>query len=288
MKYTPHILASLILTLGAGVLVAHAQYTPLAPLPGTSIDTTSTATNLSSYLSGMLKLIIALGGALAILMVIIGGTQYVAAGISPDAKSSAKEHITNAFIGLALILSSYLILNSIDPKLVAFNLSLDAVTPPALINPSPSTTPTVGPAMGAGEISVRDAFRNAQVLVNNSERVCPQGMNYQDYKAQNNGNGCTTLEGLPWTAITGIVSLKQNCSCTVMITGGTEAGHQTHGVGFPIVDMAPDPTLNTYITNNGTPITTPAPCGVALDPHYKLANATYVFENGGTHWHVCY
>ncbi|PIQ35509.1 MAG: hypothetical protein COW60_03665, partial [Candidatus Yonathbacteria bacterium CG17_big_fil_post_rev_8_21_14_2_50_43_9] len=80
------------------------SYTPLAPLPGTYTgDVGSETTNLSLYLSGAIKLIIALGAGLSILVAIIGGTQYVAAGISPDAKSGAKERILNAFIGLALV-----------------------------------------------------------------------------------------------------------------------------------------------------------------------------------------
>ena len=124
MKYFPSIIASLVLSLGVGVLVAHAQgYIPLAPLPGTFTEAGGTkTTNLSTYLSGMLTLIIALGGALAILMAIIAGTKYVAAGISPDAKSTAKSDLMNACIGLALILSPCLILNSINPELVQSTL----------------------------------------------------------------------------------------------------------------------------------------------------------------------
>lgn len=147
MKNLPSIIASIFIFLGFGVLVAHAQnYVPLAPLPYTSIDTTSSTINLSSYLSGMLKLLIAAGGALSILMAIIGGTQYVAAGISPDAKNSAKEHITNAFIGLALILSSYLILNTIDPKLVDFNFKLPVVKAPTWKPPELTSGGGVTPA----------------------------------------------------------------------------------------------------------------------------------------------
>ena len=139
MKHLPTIFAFTLISLGTGVLVAHAQgYVPLAPLPGTFSSSGDTkSANIGGYLSGMLKLLIALGGALAILMAIIGGTQYVAAGISPDAKSSAKARIANAFIGLALILSSYLILNSINPKLVAFDLSLKTVS-------NPQKTPATG------------------------------------------------------------------------------------------------------------------------------------------------
>lgn len=148
----PSILSGFIIAFGIGALVAHAQgYTPLAPLPGTVTTgggAETASTNLGSYLSGMLKLLIALGGALAILMAIIGGTQYVAAGISPDAKSSAKARIINAFIGLALILSSYLILNSINPKLVAFNLSLKTVS-----NPKKTPAGSVNTAAGVEDTS---------------------------------------------------------------------------------------------------------------------------------------
>jgi len=117
------------------------SYTPLAPLPGTYTgDVGSETTNLSLYLSGAIKLIIALGAGLSILVAIIGGTQYVAAGISPDAKSGAKERILNAFIGLALVLTSYLILNSINPSLVSFNFML----PPVGTSPMVPTTSTGG------------------------------------------------------------------------------------------------------------------------------------------------
>ncbi|MFZ2303866.1 MAG: pilin [Minisyncoccia bacterium] len=128
-KYLLSILASLLISLSVGVVALHAQtYVPLAPLPGTLVAGANT-TNLSTYLSGAIKLLIAIGASLSILMAIIGGLQYVAAGISPDAKSTAKTRITNAFIGLALILTSYLILSSINPKLVAFDLSLKKVSP---------------------------------------------------------------------------------------------------------------------------------------------------------------
>ncbi|MGB2580286.1 MAG: hypothetical protein WBC83_01160, partial [Minisyncoccia bacterium] len=54
-------------------------------------------------------------------------TQYVAAGIAPSAKQDAKERILNALIGLTLVLTSYLILNSINPGLVQFNFSLPPI-----------------------------------------------------------------------------------------------------------------------------------------------------------------
>ena len=141
MKYLPTLTASLTLFLGVGLFVAHAQgYVPLAPLPGTTITDASGVqrTDIATYVSGMIKLFIAVGASLAILFAIIGGTQYVAASINPVAKQGALEKVQNALIGLAIILSSYLVLNSIDPKLVEFNLSLAPVT-------STRLEPTVSP-----------------------------------------------------------------------------------------------------------------------------------------------
>jgi hypothetical protein len=143
-KITP-ILASLTATFFIGFLVAHAQadpssgsYTPLQPLPlGTGGALLQTYT-ISTYLAGAMKLLIALGVGFSVVVAIIGGTQYVAAGASPSAKSGAKERIINAFVGLALILTSYLILNSLNPDLVNFKLDL----PPVGQVPTILTTPT--------------------------------------------------------------------------------------------------------------------------------------------------
>ncbi len=135
MKYITLIITSLTIFFGGVVLVASAQgYDPLVTLPG--VTTVGTAVGMGEYLAGMMKFIVAIAGVFAIVVAIIGGTQYVAAGISPNAKGDAKDRIMNAFIGLALVLTSYLILNSINPKLVQFNLSLDPITS----TPSAGTT----------------------------------------------------------------------------------------------------------------------------------------------------
>lgn len=132
MKYFSSILAFVVLSLGVGALVAQAQqaYTPLAPLPGTV--TSAGTTDIVTYLSGAIKLLIALGAALAVLFAIIGGTQYVAASINPSAKSDAKERVAGALLGLAIILSSYLLLNTINPELVNVSFKLEPVTPAAV------------------------------------------------------------------------------------------------------------------------------------------------------------
>lgn len=296
MKHLPSILATIVLSLGVVVLVAHAQnYVPLAPLPLGDNGTTPASYNLTSYLSGILKLLIALGGALAILMAIIGGTQYVAAGIQPSAKEDAKHRIENAFIGLALILSSYLILNSINPKLVAFNLMLEKVTPKAL---ETFTSDTWG-----DDSAVRSVLANDTTITVNKTNCATVGQQECTSVFGLNGNAISGLRALDaqTCSVKNVIGLRRN-SCSITITGGTEYWlHRSHNDGRK-VDLSQggdDGTLKSYITKGGTLSITD--CGVATDPHYQpdgSGGGTYVDEpnrasNGevtgtGQHWHVCY
>lgn len=62
----------------------------------------------------MFQLLIGIAAALAVIMIVIGGIEYM----STDAisgKSDGRKKIENALWGLALAISSYLILSTIDP-----------------------------------------------------------------------------------------------------------------------------------------------------------------------------
>lgn len=91
------------------------SYTPLVALPGVTESGTNQISNLSTYIVGMFQLLIGVAAALAVVMIVIGGIEYM----STDAiggKSDGKKKIENALWGLALAISSYLILNTIDPS----------------------------------------------------------------------------------------------------------------------------------------------------------------------------
>lgn len=300
MKKIIPILSGTIAALLTGVLIAHAEtpsdpslYVPLAPLPIGPEGSTILAYNMSTYLGGAIKLLIALGAGLAVLMAIVGGVQRVASGISPAAKQGANERITNAFIGLGLILTSYLILNSINPDLVNFKLDLPAVG--TSLNNSyldATSTPSGGVSgpwpddsverqkLSSGGVTVRDTCRGR------TDRPKPAG--------------CTSVAQLPLNAIESLIALKSACgSCNVIVTGGTEWGHQTHGLGKSIVDLSHQgPALNNYITGHSGPPTTGGGCGVRSAYHYRVTGpgaGTYVSEGvppatdgSSPHWHVCY
>ena len=99
------------------------EYSLLAPLPGVETAEGSGVSTASSYIPGLFKLLIAIAGALAVVKIIFGGIQYM----STDAftgKNEAKTTIENAIWGLILAISAWLILYTINPKLVEFNLSI--------------------------------------------------------------------------------------------------------------------------------------------------------------------
>lgn len=89
--------------------------------------------SFSSYLQTMVNIAIGLVGAVSVIMLIVGGLQYILTSVNEGAKKEAKERITNAIIGILIILSGYLILNTINPDL----LKLDFPK----INRAPKITP---------------------------------------------------------------------------------------------------------------------------------------------------
>lgn len=123
MKMLRYIAYTLPIALLALPFVAGAQndYLLVKDLP--FINNT---TNLSTYLSGLFRLGIGLAVTLAIVMIVYGGIQYMVSDV-PGIKVNAKETIKNAILGLLLVLASWLILYTINPELVRFNLigSLD-------------------------------------------------------------------------------------------------------------------------------------------------------------------
>ncbi len=92
------------------------EYTPLAPIPGFTDETVNT-NNIGKYFNIIFKFAIGLAGALAVVMIIIGGIQYMG-DESIFGKTEAKKKIFSAILGLLIALGSWAILNTIDPNLL--------------------------------------------------------------------------------------------------------------------------------------------------------------------------
>jgi hypothetical protein len=72
---------------------------------------------LANYLNLMIKIFIGLCGVLAVLMIVIGGIEYITSDLITS-KETARSRMMHAVQGLLLALAAYAILNTINPHLL--------------------------------------------------------------------------------------------------------------------------------------------------------------------------
>src|SRR3990167_1492341 len=122
--------------------IIHAQntsardtYTLLAPLPCVGGDDTcageATETDITKYIPGVFNLAIGLSAAFAVLNLVWGGFQY----LSTDAvqgKSEGKSRLSHSITGLILVIGAWLILYTVNPKLLEISFDLETV----VVNPT--------------------------------------------------------------------------------------------------------------------------------------------------------
>ncbi len=102
-------------------------YVPLVQVDGLTTNLDSNNPNLiSEYLLGLYKFGVGLAAAIAIVLIIIGGFQYATTD-AIGGKEDGKERIRNAIGGLLLALFSFLILNTIDPRLTSVDFNVGEV-----------------------------------------------------------------------------------------------------------------------------------------------------------------
>lgn len=106
-------------------LVATAQqtYTPLQPITLPGNNGALYSTNIATYLQNIFSFGIAIAGGLAVIEIVWGGFEYMFSEAF-NTKEIAKKRIQNAVYGLLIALCAYVILYTINPKLVQINFNL--------------------------------------------------------------------------------------------------------------------------------------------------------------------
>lgn len=97
-------------------------YTPLEPIQGLTLATNGTTLDFPHLIGGILTIGITVGALMAVLMLTIGGIQYMISE-SPNTKAGALGRAQAALWGILLIAASWLILHTINPQLLTFNLN---------------------------------------------------------------------------------------------------------------------------------------------------------------------
>jgi len=118
--------ASAILFAFGVVAYADYSYTLLQPLPniGEGGYLTTVSGGPGEYITFLMKFVVAMATVFAVFMITLGGVQYLMS-TSTSKTGAAKTKIKDALFGLALVLLSWLFLNTINPKLLEFNLNID-------------------------------------------------------------------------------------------------------------------------------------------------------------------
>src|ERR1035437_595809 len=99
----------------------------LAPIGGVQDFNYGESTSLASYVNLIIKILIGLAAVLAVIMIILGGIQYMGSELI-SSKEEGKKKITNALIGLVVALGAYLLLFTINPNLLNVNPQIAGTT----------------------------------------------------------------------------------------------------------------------------------------------------------------
>lgn len=103
-------------------IFAH-SYTLLESLPGLK-TASGQGPSLSEYLQWVFKFTLAATGFLAVLMIVIGGVEFMIGGANESMRKEGKSRISNALWGLLLALGAWLILYTINPELLKLDFTL--------------------------------------------------------------------------------------------------------------------------------------------------------------------
>ncbi len=278
------------------IYAATAPYTVLAPLPGTTIEQNCTAnctTDLQTYLPGVFWWSIGLAAAMAFVMITYGGLVYM----TSDAiygKEDGRKYIENALWGLLLVIGAWVILNTLNPQILSFHLTIPRPTIVAGTAGVTAGGSNVGGNVAGTQMTqaqkdadkiVRDALTNKSTITV-YRGVCDNGQT----------TGCVDLNGLSPKASQGIRDLAGQCHCSISITGGTEPGHTTgdptHDRGVALDFESSGTAVQDLVTNHQAN-------RIVSCTFYTFAGGKYLWEpkgaycggtvpSSGNHWHAEY
>jgi hypothetical protein len=189
--------------------------------------------------------------------VVAAGFMYARAGLyrmqaSERGVSKSNEEIKRTTFGLLGILALFVIIYTFNKDLLTGDVGLKELklnpvaggsalgTGSTASSSASSTQATSTPApTGSASYQQRLESHNAAVA-----RLAPSGIhtNYNDApctEAQFSESkpSCTSLAFLPEETIQMLLRINGSCGCTLVITGGTEPGHSSHGENKRPVDL---------------------------------------------------
>lgn len=215
--------------------------------------------NIIKWLLGMIFIIFAA-------LMTVAGFGLVTSGGNPSALSAAKAKFTNALIGIVIVFSAWLIVNTIMVKLVSDGTTAGNITgwgPWSQVQcqeqaKSISWSRSATDANPVAEVTPPAVGLPAGTLTH-AAALASLGSNFSVRSSGNCSNAanasCTSLDGIRELTITRIKELQTAVGVPFIVTGGTEANHApgpySHANGYKM-DIQPNNALNQYISTNST------------------------------------
>ncbi len=208
---------------------------------------------VGGYLNKMFLLAIGVISAIAVVMLIIAGIQYMGED-SIFGKGEAKKQMTNSLWGLLIALGAFALLNTISPDLIGgkgLSIKRVSATLDGRVHGDTKHQPIIknGEAYYCGDGKYKDQspWFDDQTTRNQLEQK-DFIINHENC-VQVGDDSCTSVYGLN---IRGLLNLKARCpECKIIITGGTEcwlhSQYTEHLPGNNIVDLSITTELENFI-----------------------------------------
>ena len=181
-----------------------------------------------------------------VVIVVIASGRYVIAGLhrmeaSQVGIKKSNEIFKRVSMGLLGVFSLWLILFTVNRDMLKGDVGLAGLRVDTSVSSgsvgaagtgassapiSNTASNTTGLEAIQNDASIRSQLKTNNIHVN--KPVC------QDPSK----TGCTTVGGLTNSTLSMLSQLRSTCSGTIIITGGTETGHKSHGPGLDPVDIS--------------------------------------------------
>ena len=227
---------------------------------------TCQACDLMTLAQNILSFIITLMSSIIALVFVFGGMKMVMSAGDTGKVTDARHMMTNAVIGFVILLSAWLIIDTVMKLVVSedvlremgpwHTIQCPPVTTPAPPAP-PDTVAVIPPTPGTvtpGTLSHADALALLQskgVSVTSSQQIVQADCS--------STSGCTSLQGIRQSTIDQAIIIKEACStCIVSVTGGTEStgghtgGASSHQAGYKI-DIDDNRAIDSFLESRLRP-----------------------------------
>lgn len=120
---------------------------------GVAIGPFSQVLDIGGYIAAVYQWLLGAGAVFAVIMIMVGGVQYMTSGGSSTGVTNAKKRIFGALIGVAILIASYAILATVNPQTLSLQLP---------------TLPKVRPILIAGGGQACESFMDRGYVVENA------------------------------------------------------------------------------------------------------------------------